>query len=62
MPKKKSAEVVSEFDTLIVQHGARIPAVGDIVEGTVIASGKQEVLVDIDGIGVGVVRGTEVYD
>lgn len=59
---KKKAEQLSEFDTLVAQHGVPIPSLGDIVEGTVIAAGKQEVLVDIDGLGVGVVRGIEVHD
>jgi small subunit ribosomal protein S1 len=62
MPKKKVVEQLSEFETLVAKHGTPIPAVGDIVEGTVLAAGKQEVLVDIDGLGVGVVRGVEVQD
>jgi len=62
MPKEKVVEQLSEFETMVAKHGAPIPAVGDIVEGTVLAAGKQEVLVDIDGLGVGVVRGVEVHD
>lgn len=62
MAKKKVAEQLSEFETMVAEHGVPIPAVGDIVEGTVLAAGKQEVLVDIDGLGVGVVRGIEVHD
>ena len=62
MAKKKVVEQLSEFETMVAKHGTPIPAVGDIVEGTVLAAGKQEVLVDIDGLGVGVVRGVEVHD
>lgn len=40
----------------------KVPKVGDVLEGTVITAGKNEVYVDIDGIGLGVVRGRELYD
>jgi small subunit ribosomal protein S1 len=35
---------------------------GDMVEGTLISVGKNEVYVDLEGYGVGVVRGRELYD
>ena len=35
---------------------------GDMVEGTLISVGKNEVYINIDGYGVGVVRGRELYD
>lgn len=59
---KKKEEQLSEFETMVAEHGMPVPAVGEIVEGTVITAGKQEVLVDIDGLGVGVVRGLEAHD
>jgi len=37
------------------------PAVGDTVTGKVIFASNREAKIDIDGIGVGVVRGKEVY-
>jgi small subunit ribosomal protein S1 len=35
---------------------------GDMVEGTLISVGKNEVYVDLEGYGIGVVRGRELYD
>lgn len=35
---------------------------GDVIEGTILSVGKNEVYVDVDGIGIGVVRGRELYD
>jgi small subunit ribosomal protein S1 len=35
---------------------------GDMVEGTLLSVGKNEVYVDLEGYGVGVVRGRELYD
>ena len=35
---------------------------GDMVEGTLISVGKNEVYVDLVGYGIGVVRGRELYD
>ncbi|HYF98035.1 MAG TPA: S1 RNA-binding domain-containing protein, partial [Coxiellaceae bacterium] len=40
----------------------KVPKVGDVLEGTVLTVGKNEVYIDIDGIGLGVVRGRELYD
>ncbi len=34
----------------------------DMVEGTLISVGKNEVYVDLEGYGIGVVRGRELYD
>src|SRR6266404_4358695 len=35
---------------------------GDMIEGTLLSVGKNEVYVDLVGYGVGVVRGRELYD
>ncbi len=60
-PTKTVAKNV--MDELLASSGARpIPKVGDLVEGTVISASKNEVLLDIDGITAGVVRGKEIYD
>jgi small subunit ribosomal protein S1 len=40
----------------------KVPKVGDVLEGTVLTAGKNEVYVDIEGIGLGVVRGRELFD
>jgi small subunit ribosomal protein S1 len=40
----------------------KVPKVGDVLEGKVLSVGKNEVFVDIEGIGLGVVRGRELYD
>src|SRR3989344_6927709 len=49
---------------LLAQDGAEInvPKAGDILEGRVLTISKNEVYVDIPGIGLGVVRGRELYD
>lgn len=39
-----------------------IPKLGDVLEGTILSLGKNEVYVDIEGIGLGVVRGRELHD
>lgn len=40
----------------------KIPKTGDVLEGTILSAGKNEVYIDIEGIGLGVVRGRELYD
>ncbi|MDQ3018625.1 MAG: S1 RNA-binding domain-containing protein [bacterium] len=40
----------------------RVLKAGDMVEGTLISVGKNEVYIDLHGYGVGVVRGRELYD
>ncbi|TSA45909.1 S1 RNA-binding domain-containing protein [bacterium] len=35
---------------------------GEVIKGNILSVGKNEVFVDVDGIGVGVVRGRELYD
>jgi ribosomal protein S1 len=40
----------------------KVPKVGDVLEGTILSVGKNEVFIDIDGFGLGVVRGRELYD
>ncbi len=49
---------------LLAQEGVdiKVPKVGDVLEGHVLSVGKNEVYIDIDGIGLGVVRGRELYD
>ncbi|MBI4049386.1 MAG: S1 RNA-binding domain-containing protein [Candidatus Doudnabacteria bacterium] len=40
----------------------KMPKVGDVLEGSILSVGKNEVYLDIEGIGLGVVRGRELYD
>lgn len=40
----------------------KVLKLADMVEGTLISVGKNEVYVDLEGYGVGVVRGRELYD
>jgi len=40
----------------------KVPKTGDVLEAKVLTVAKNEVFVDIDGIGLGVVRGRELYD
>ncbi len=40
----------------------KVPKAGDVLEGTILTVGKNEVYVDIEGYGLGVVRGRELFD
>lgn len=62
-----ATQTTSDFKTmqeLLTAGGVEIKVakVGDVLEGTVLSVGKNEVYLDIDGVGVGVVRGREIYD
>lgn len=48
----------------LLQGGAEIKVLkpGDMVPGKILSVGKNEVYVDIEGYGIGVVRGRELYD
>lgn len=48
----------------LLDSGAEIKVLkaGDMVEGTLISVSKNEVYIDLEGYGVGVVRGRELYD
>src|ERR1043166_8322421 len=55
---------VSTMQELLSQEGVdiKVPKVGDVLEGTILSVGKNEVFIDIEGYGLGVVRGRELYD
>jgi small subunit ribosomal protein S1 len=62
-----TTSVTQDFKTmsdLLASGGIeiKVPKVGDVLEGTILSAGKNEVYVDIAGIGLGVVRGRELYD
>lgn len=64
MTTKTSTQDYQTMQELLAAEGVeiKVPKLGDVLEGTVLSVGKNEVLIDIDGIGVGVVRGRELYD
>jgi small subunit ribosomal protein S1 len=55
---------VTTMSELLALEGIeiKIPKVGDVLEGKVLSVGKNEVYIDLEGIGLGVVRGRELYD
>ncbi len=58
-----AAKKASTMDDLL-STGAEIRVLknGDMVEGKLLSVGKNEVYIDLEGYGVGVVRGRELYD
>lgn len=58
----KKQEEQSEFARLFEKDTTRIPQVGEIVKGVVVAASKAEVKLDIDGVLMGIVRGPELYN
>lgn len=50
------------MEELLLQSKIKILDSGDVIKGTILSVGKNEVYVDVDGIGIGVVRGRELYD
>src|SRR3989344_3980823 len=60
----KTATDVSTMQELLAFEGVEIkaPKIGDVLEGTILSVGKNEVYIDIEGIGLGVVRGRELHD
>src|SRR6056297_1554565 len=60
--KKEEEKQKQDFTKLLEKDKIEVPAVGDIVTGTVISASKSEVKLDINGVLVGVVRGPQLYD
>lgn len=63
-PVFSAAAVSAQTMTDLLNSGVEIKVLkpGDMVEGTLLSVGKNEVYVDLEGYGVGVVRGRELYD
>src|SRR5256885_6667185 len=59
-PAATAAQTMS--DLLNAGADIKVLKVGDMVEGKLLSVGKNEVYVDLEGYGVGVVRGRELYD
>ncbi|MCB9798688.1 S1 RNA-binding domain-containing protein [Candidatus Nomurabacteria bacterium] len=50
-----------DFATLLKEYTAKLPHVGDLIEGTIVAVENGAVRIDIDGLATGVVRGPELF-
>jgi small subunit ribosomal protein S1 len=59
-PKAQSAQTMQEL--LSAGADIRVLKPGDMVEGKLLSSGKNEVYIDLEGYGLGVVRGRELFD
>jgi small subunit ribosomal protein S1 len=58
--KASSAKTMQDLVAAGVE--IKVLKVGDMVEGTLVSIGKNEVYIDLEGYGAGVVRGRELYD
>lgn len=47
---------------LLTEYGFQLPKEGDVIEGKVMSASKNEVLLDIGGVAVGLIRGPELFD
>jgi len=61
MAAVKTKKEETEFNELLEKEEIKIPKIGDIVKGMVISASKSEVKLDIGGVMVGIVRGSELY-
>ncbi|MBT4722429.1 S1 RNA-binding domain-containing protein [Candidatus Falkowbacteria bacterium] len=62
--KEETKKVETAMDKLFNDDKAftKLPEEGDIVEGTVISIEKKEVLLDINGVMTGIIRGKELFN
>jgi small subunit ribosomal protein S1 len=62
--KKVIIEDTSAMGKLLAEDKnlAKLPQVGDLIKGKVIAASKKEVLIDIEGLTTGIIRGKELYN
>lgn len=62
MQNTRTERDATAFEQLLKEHESlnRLPKPGDTVKGTVIAVGRNEVRVDLDGLAIGIVRGLEL--
>ena len=58
----KKEEKISNTKTNQSNKKPRIPKINDLIEGTVIEIGRNEIYLDINGIATGIVRGPELED
>ena len=65
MAKQKLETVKSSVMEKLIEEDAslnKIPKKGDIVKGKIISASKKEVLIDINGVMTGIIRGKELYN
>ncbi len=61
--KEKNGKTVQKMSDLVPHlKEQKIPSPGELVEGTVINVGKNEVMLDIGGFAIGIIRGRELED
>jgi small subunit ribosomal protein S1 len=60
--KEKNQDDAKMADLLEQNRSAKLPQIGDLLEGVVISAAKNEVKIDIPGLTMGVVRGKELRD
>ncbi|MBI4262274.1 S1 RNA-binding domain-containing protein [Candidatus Uhrbacteria bacterium] len=53
---------LSPFEQLLKEQSRAIPKAGDLIEGTIVAVSKNEVLIDLEGYRIGTVRGPQLHD
>lgn len=55
---------IKSMSDLLGEHAARLKVLqeGDVIKGRILSVGKNEVYVDVEGVGIGIVRGRELYD
>ncbi len=58
---KIKIEEKGDFKSLLADHGGNLPKVGDVVKGKIISADRREIRVDIEGLAIGVIRGTELF-
>lgn len=59
---EEKKEENKDFNKLLAAKNKTLPKVGDLIEGTVISASKSEVMIDVNGLTVGIVRGFELQD
>lgn len=60
----EEAQKIQSMSDLVTSHQARLCMLqeGEVIKARILSVGKNEVYLDVDGIGIGVVRGRELYD
>lgn len=58
----KNLKAPSELERLLQESKRPFPKVGDLIEGAILNIARGEILIDIDGLATGMVRGRELKD
>ncbi len=64
MTIEQSKNPIMSMNDLVTRGADRLKVLkdGEVINGRILSVGKNEVYVDVEGIGIGVVRGRELYD